>query len=419
MREYTPGYVTRYPEQAVPQVQSVLAKLTLCRTAALGEHVFRCPECDFRLHVPNSCVDRHCPLCSGARRAEWLTKRAELLLPKITYFQVVFTLPELLWDLMLGNRRETYGLLFRAAWAALGEVLREELGCEPAALLVLHTWNQRLEHYPHLHGLVPGGGPSLDGQRWVASRHRRQRRRRKPFLVDNQVLGARFRTKFLSGLRRLHRKGNLKLTGSWSRMQEPGVWESWLKSLATADWVVYVQPPPDEKMSPEQVLKYLARYLTGGPISDRRLLAHEDGWVTFWARSRDKRRGNPQEPCRLSGVEFTRCWALHILPKGFVKSRAYGGYSGRNRAAYLARCRELLGVTTAEQTPLPTPGDEVAEAAAHVCPHCQTPLECLAHTPRPSWRDVFGSGARPAWYEPFRRRAARRVSRPSDIPPDG
>ena len=118
LREYTPGYVTRYPEQAVPQVQSVLAKLTLCRTAGLGEHVFRCPECDFRLHVPNSCVDRHCPLCSGARRAEWLTKRAELLLPKITYFQVVFTLPELLWGLMLGNRRETYGLLFRAAWAA-------------------------------------------------------------------------------------------------------------------------------------------------------------------------------------------------------------------------------------------------------------------------------------------------------------
>jgi|GEM_PF-1390040 len=154
LRQYTPAYLDRFGRQAVPQVQSVLAKLALCRTSALGGHTYECPQCQHRCQVYNSCLDRHCPLCGGGRRADWLDKTSELLLPKIDYFQVVFTLPDDLWPLMLGNRRPTYRLLFHAAWEALGEVLREELGCEPAALMVLHTWNQRLEHYPHLHALV-------------------------------------------------------------------------------------------------------------------------------------------------------------------------------------------------------------------------------------------------------------------------
>jgi hypothetical protein len=140
-------------------VQSVLGKLALCRTAALGGHHYECPQCQHGCLVYNSCIDRHCPLCSGGRRADWLAKTAELLLPAIDYFQVVFTVPEPLWPLMLGNRRATYRLLFHAAWQALREVVREEVGCEPAALMVLHTWNQRLEHYLHLHALVPGVAP--------------------------------------------------------------------------------------------------------------------------------------------------------------------------------------------------------------------------------------------------------------------
>ena len=119
----------------------------------MGGHTYECPQCQHRCQVYNSCIDRHCPLCSGGRRADWLDKTSELLLPNIDYFQVVFTLPDDLWPLMLGNRRPTYRLLFHAAWEALREVLREELGCEPAALMVLHTWNQRLDHYPHLHAL--------------------------------------------------------------------------------------------------------------------------------------------------------------------------------------------------------------------------------------------------------------------------
>jgi hypothetical protein len=328
LRQYTPEFVERFGGQAVPHVQSVLAKLALCRTAALGGHVYECPQCHARCPVYNSCLDRHCPLCRGGRRADWLDKTAELRLPGIDYFQVVFTLPDDLSALMLGHRRATYRLLFHAAWEALREVLRAELGCEPAALMVLHTWNQRLDHHPHVHAVVPGGGPSLDGQRWVRSRHPTEPWREKPYLVDNRLLSARFRDKFLAGLTRLHRRGELKLEGEWSHLQEPAAFAAWLDSFRDGAWVVYVEPPP-ENARPEHVLKYLARYLTGGPISDRRLLAHEDGQVTFWARSPDKARGNPSEPYTLSGVEFTRRWALHILPQGFVKSRCFGGCVAR------------------------------------------------------------------------------------------
>ena len=261
-------------------MQSVLAKLSLCRTAALGGHVHECPQCQHRCPVYNSCLDRHCPLCSGGRRADWLTKTAELLLPKIDYFQVVFTVPAALAALMLGNRRTTYQLLFRAAWAALGEVLREEVGCEPAALMVLHTWNQRLEHHPHLHALVPGGGPSPDGQRWVRSGPRYPQRHDKPYLVDNRLLSQRFRDKFLEGLTRL--RGQLKLQGPWSHLRDPAAFAVWLQTFRDCAWVVYIQPPPTQNAQPEQILKYLARYLTGGPISDHRLIAHQADRVTFW-----------------------------------------------------------------------------------------------------------------------------------------
>jgi len=400
LRQYTPDYLQGYGEQAVPQVQSVLAKLALCRTAALGGHVHECPRCQQRCPVYNSCLDRHCPQCSGGRRADWLAKTAELLLPNVDYFQVVFTLADRLWGLMLGNRRATYRLLFQAAWEALQEGLREELGCEPAALLMLHTWNQRLEHYPHLHALVPGGGPTADGSRWVRSPRREQEGHSRPYLVDNHVLSERFRDKFLAGLTQLHHTGQLRLGGEWSDLQDSAAFHAWLNTFSDGAWVVYIEPPPTEDTPPEQVLKYLARYLTGGPISDRRIIDHQEGQVTFWVRGEDKQSGNEPEPYTLPGVEFTRRWALHILPKGFVKSRCFGGFSCRRRAAYLRRCRALLGAEQPQPTPSSeTPAEQPPPAIA--CPRCQTPMECISHVERPGWNQVFNGPQRPWWYDPF------------------
>ena len=400
LRRYTPSFVARHARQAVPQVRSVLAKLSLCRTAALGGHVCECPRCGDRCPVYNSCLDRHCPQCRGGRRAAWVDQMTQRLLPGIDYFQVVFTVPQELSGLMLGNRRATYALLFRAAWTALRDVVREEVGCEPAAWMVLHTWNQRLEHHPHLHAVVPGGGPSLAGEHWVTSSSRRPPGRTRPYLVDYARLSTRFRDAFVAGLQRLHQQGELKLTGDWSFRQDATAFRVWLHDFANHPWVVYIEPPPPAAR-PEHVLKYLARYLTGGPIADRRLLTHAGGQVQFWARSTDKHAGNPPEPYELSGVEFTRRWSLHILPKGFVKSRGFGGFSGRQCTTYLRRCRDLLGVplATAPETVAPAPTEALPKPVT--CRHCQTPLTCVDYVLRPAWREVLYGPARPPWYPPF------------------
>jgi hypothetical protein len=271
--------------------------------------------------------------------------------------------------------------------------------------MVLPTWNQRLEHYPHLHALVPGGGPSLDGQGWVRSQHPQQRKRDKPYLVDNRLLSERFQAKFLARLAQLHERGKLRLEDSWADLQDPAAFVAWLDELAAGDWVVFIEPPETEDAQPEHVLKYLARYLTGGPISDRRLLAHRDGKVTFWARSHDKGGGNRSQPYSLTGTEFTRRWALHILPKGFVKSRCFGGFSCRQRGAYVARCRELLGESPSAP-PLPTEAGsaeaEQAEPPSRLCPRCQTPMQCVSQAERVNWRATLNGPQRPAWYNPLR-----------------
>ena len=402
--------MARHRREAVPQVQSTLAKLSLCRTAALGGRRFRCGECNHQCLAYNSCGDRHCPQCAGAKRANWLTSTSKLLLPGIDYFQVVFTMPDKLSGLALGNRREIYNLLFRSAWDSLRGVIAEEQGFEAAAAMVLHTWNQKLEPHAHVHALVPGGGPSLSEDRqWVRSSlgngpGRRSRRGKQPYLVDADALRARFRQVFLDGLKRLHGRGLLKLDGQWSHLQNVSAFAEWLEPFQHVKWVTYIEPPPTQHAAPEHVLKYLARYLTGGPISDRRLISHENGDVTFWARTGKTAGGQDAEtrPYTLSGTEFVRRWSLHILPKGFVKTRRYGGYSNHHRQRYIAECQDLLpthAIECRDDSPQPSepPITELAEVPC--CPRCGAPLLCIAATERRSWFTVMNSPARPNWYD--------------------
>lgn len=417
LRQYSLPFIQRHPRQAVPQVQSTLAKLSLCRTAALGGRKLQCQSCEHQCIVYNSCVDRHCPQCAGAKRADWLTRTEQLLLPQVNYFQVVFTLPDLLSAVALGNRRAVYALLMQTAWRALKEVLREQQGIEPAALVVLHTWNQELDHHVHVHVLVPGGGPSLDGTRWVTTRHPKHRRRKKPYLVDNELLGAKFKEHFAAGLKRLHTKGLIAfdppvLPARVNEAPDEPDFAEWLDRIAEQAWNVFIEAPP-ENSQPQHMVKYLARYLTGGPISDGRLISHEQGEVTFWARSKNKQTGNRPRPFSLPGVEFVRRWSMHILPKGFTKTRNYGGFSCRHRQDYLRRCRELLQIAVPEDEPQTSPPleDESPEATV-TCPQCEGPMTCVESTSRPSWRDLFREQATcPPWYQPglsiFRRGDSR------------
>ena len=370
----------------------------------MGGRTYVCNQCQTKVSLYNSCADRHCPQCSGARRADWLDKAAGLLLPGVTYFQVVFTLPDKLSPLILGNRRELYRTLMHAAWESLKECVESKLGMRASAMMVLHTWNQRLEHHPHVHLLVPGSGPSLDGQRWTECPQTKPTRSSpaKPILVDNKELSQEFSKRFLRKLKSLHRRGKLELEGGLTGMQEPLAWSKFTDTLLEHDWCVFIERPPTAESSPEHVLKYLARYMTGGPISDRRLVSCENNIVTFLARSKDKRSSGEQVSEKLSGVEFTRCWSLHILPKGFTKSRCFGGYSSANRTAFIALCQRLHPSATIEQAETQVSqaaSEEPQTRAEPCCAKCKQPMQLISETRRPSWRDLFYGPDHHAWFE--------------------
>ncbi len=394
LQRYAPEVGIRY--RFARHVVSVLAKILLCRTPTLKERRYQCPQCGHESVVFNSCTDRNCPQCSGARRRSWLDAATRLILPGVNYFQVIFTLPEQLSPLILGNRKELYSLLFQSAWCALNHCLRQTGKYHPAAMMVLHTWNQRLGHHPHIHAIVPGVGPALEGKQWITAQHPTDPNYRKPYLVDNVELGRAFRKRYLLGLRRLIRLGKLKLDGEWSRLNEPVELQRWCAELKQTDWNVFIEGPPNGQSKPKHVLSYLTRYLAGGPIHDGRIISDDDGWIRFWARSKDKNGGNQQQPTRLHAFEFVRCWLMHVLPKGFMRSRRYGGFHTTQSEAYLERCRKLLpspdtdSKSTQPENTTVTDSNQTKQADNQPqCPHCQVPMECTFKARRPSWKQVF------------------------------
>lgn len=328
-----------------------------------------------------------------------------LLLPGVNMFQVVFTIPDTLSSLTLGNRREMFRLLFHTAWQALKTVLEKEQQFEAAAAMVLHTWNQHLESHVHLHAVVPGGGPSLKNpDEWKSPTPPPHRRQDRWWLVDAEDLRAEFRKRFLTGLRRLHAERRLRLDGDWSPLREVDNFEAFLAPLEAQQWVTYIEPPP-ETSQPEDVVKYLARYLTGGPISDRRLVSHDGRQVVFAARKGTTHGGSDEtEEVSVPVDEFVRRWCLHILPSGFTKSRRFGGWSSPHRERYMDQCRRLREQPSSVDGV--GSGASIAEASLVVdrvpperpCPTCGHGLERMEVIHRTSWKDIFSSDARPIWY---------------------
>jgi hypothetical protein len=230
----------------------------------------------------------------------------------------------------------------------------------------------------------------------VTSRHPTVQRRTKPYLVNNGRLAEVFRRKFVLGFRRLVRSGKPRLPGPWTDVLDLPNLDEWLEGVTTFDWNVYIDGPPNGKSDPEHVLKYLARYLTGEPISDSRIIGDDGERVTFWARSKDKSAkpsSNRRRPFQLSGAEFVRRWAMHILPKGFTRTRCYGGYHTTKKKVYLEQCRQLLTQTNVnepkQEVPPTEPIPESREPATPQCPRCQIEMICILDRPRPSWNEVF------------------------------
>ena len=309
----------------------VLRDLVVCRTAALGGHLERCDKCGHERPAYDSCRNRHCPKCQAAARAKWLEARATDLLP-VEYFHVVFTVPASIAEIALQNKKEMYGILMRASAETLKQIAADpkHLGAKIGFLSVMHTWGQNLHHHPHVHCVVPGGGLSLDGERWVSCRP--------GFFLPVRVLSSVFRGKFLDLTRRAFADGKLEFQGALAKLGDADAFAAHLKKSYATDWVVYAKPPFG---GPAQVLKYLARYTHRVAISNHRLVSLRNDQVQF--RWKDYARGNRQRVMTLDAVEFIRRFLLHVLPKGFVRIRQYGLLANRCRTENLDRCRELIG----------------------------------------------------------------------------
>ena len=340
----------------------VMSAIESCRTAALGGHVLRCEDCSHIDIAYNSCRNRHCPKCQGAAAKEWLAEREADLLP-VPYYHVVFTLPAPIGDIAYQNKAVIYDILFKASAETTLTIAADpqHLGARLGITSVLHTWGSALTHHPHVHMIVPGGGISLDGRRWVSCRP--------GFFLPVRVLSRLFRRRFLQKLLAVHEAGRLKFFGEHAPLAERRAFAAYLRPLREIEWVVYSKRPFG---GPQAVLAYLSRYTHRVAISNSRLISLDDNGVTFkWKDYRAKGRERAKV-MTLATHEFIRRFLVHVLPIGFHRIRHYGLFACPKHVNNIEHARELLNA--------PTPQDQVREAAAadaaepyipsHPCPCC-------------------------------------------------
>ena len=343
----------------------VMSAIERCRSAALGGHVLLCQACEHTQIAYNSCRNRHCPKCQASAARRWLQARQADLLP-VEYYHVVFTLPAPVRDIAYYNKAVVYGILFKAAAETLCTIAADprHLGARIGVTLVLHTWGSAMTHHPHVHGIVPGGGLSLDGTRWVNCRP--------GFFLPVRVLSKLFRRLFLEKLGDAHRAGTLQFFGEHRELAETKSFSDWLKPLRQIEWFLYAKRP---FAGPDAVLAYLSRYTHRVAIANSRLLALDEQGVTFkWKDYRAKERVR-HKTMTLASDEFMRRFLLHVLPAGFHRIRHYGLIANTTRKDNLARARELLiDEKTIESMNAETDAVDAADgsdaSATYVCPDC-------------------------------------------------
>lgn len=380
----------------------VMSAIEACRTEALGGHVAGCTKCGHHHIAYNSCKNRHCPKCQGPAARDWMEARTEDLLP-VEYFHVVFTLPAEIAQIAYWNKRAVYGLLFRASAETVMTVAADpkRMGARVGMTSVLHTWGSALTHHPHIHMIVPGGGLSPDGTRWVAC---------KPgFFLHVRVLSRLFRRLFLEGLMDLHRTGQLVFFGDLERLAQADALTDWLAPLRKSEWVVYAKPPFG---GPAAVLAYLSRYTHRVAISNARLVSADAQIVAFRWKDYRIKSGAPlpgsglrstttrghQKTMRLATPEFIRRFLIHVLPDGFHRIRHYGLLASATRKANIRTIRALLCVERPDQAPASGPNAEIIPLTLREpCPCCGGPMRII---------EVFRRGQIPMSRAPPREQAA-------------
>jgi hypothetical protein len=359
----------------------VMTAVERCRTAALGGHVARCEnEACGHLHIAyNSCRNRHCPKCQATAAQDWLEAREAELLP-VGYFHVVFTLPTPIADIAFQNKRVVYDLLFKASAETMLTIAADpkHLGAKIGITAVLHTWGSAMTHHPHVHMIVPGGGISLDGSKWISCR--------KTFLLSFSVLSQLFKRLFLEKLIKAHDDRLLNFYGEHAGLADRVTFDAFLKPLRKLNWYVNIKDP---FAGPEAVLAYLSRYTHRVAISNRRLVRVDADGVAF--RYKDYRAGHRErwKTMTLTPHEFIRRFLSHVLPKGFHRIRHYGLFANGNRATNIARARALLSV----HMPTKDEADNVEDANPDETRILNLPCPCCGG--RMIIIEVFAAGMEP------------------------
>jgi hypothetical protein len=358
----------------------VMSAIEACRSAALGGHVLRCSACAHQQIAYNSCRNRHCPKCQGSAAHRWLEARQADLLP-VEYYHLVFTLPAPISDLAYSNKSVIYTILFKAAAATVQTIAADpkHLGARVGLTLVLHTWGSAMTHHPHVHGIVPGGGLSMDGEQWVHCRP--------GFFLPVRVLSRLFRRLFLERLNQTYQAGELKFFGEHQVLANTRAFDNWIKPLRKIEWVVYAKRP---FAGPEAVLAYLSRYTHRVAIANSRLLKFNDQGVTF--KWKDYRAKPPfrHQSMTLKTDEFIRRFLIHVLPSRFHRIRYYGLLANSGRRDNLKRARELLidktdGEEVTENGAIDSTGSKLTDIpeppqTTYICPDCGSPMviiECF------------------------------------------
>jgi len=341
----------------------VMQAIEVCRTHELGGHKYRCDNCGCFKISYNSCRNRHCPKCQSLETEKWLEARKKEVLPT-QYFHAVFTLPENLRALSLRNQEVSYNILFKAVAETLKKLSKDpkHIGAEIGFILVLHTWSQTMIDHPHIHCIIPGGGISFDGKKWVSCK--------KDFFIPVKVLSKVFQGKYLDCLKQAYEKGELRFDGQISSLGTKDNFKKLLDDLYNQNWHVYCKP---SFKNPQKVIEYLGRYTHRVAISNDRVIKLENDKVTI--KYRDYSDGDKIKEMDLEASEFIRRFLLHVLPKQFFKIRYYGILSARNRKTKLRKCKDLLGAEIVEPEEILSSWQELLEQVTGIdptlCPECK------------------------------------------------
>lgn len=365
-REYGPAWRRANVGHVSLSQLKVMSAIEACRTEALGGHVAACTKCSHHHIAYNSCKNRHCPKCQGPAARDWMAARSEDLLP-VEYFHVVFTLPAEIARIAYWNKKAVYGLLFKASAQTVTTIAADpkRLGAKVGMTSVLHTWGSAMTHHPHVHMIIPGGGVSKGGDRWISC---------KPgFFLHVRVLSRLFRRLFIECLLALHLAGDLNFFGDLVELADAVAFANWIAPLRKSEWVVYAKPPFG---GPEAVLAYLSRYTHRVAISNSRLVSADAKTVAFSWKDYRTKNCDRQKVMRLSTGEFIRRFLIHVLPGGFHRIRHYGLLASANRKTNIAKIRTLLGAMQSLEND-EAMAEVIPLTLREPCPCCGGPMRII------------------------------------------